>query len=67
LGELGGVGADISSGVGSDILLTIILVWSVVVNVVRGGIPILGSLRVDWFVILSGVTSGVGRVGGGVN
>jgi hypothetical protein len=49
--------------------LSIILVWSVVVNVVSGGIPIFLSLGVYWLVVLSSVTTDVtsGIVGSDVD
>ena len=49
--------------------MSIILVWSIVVNVVSGGIPIFLSLRVNWLVVLSSVTTDVasGIVGSDVD
>ena len=65
--ELGGVGAGVSSSVGGDIggdigsrvNLCVILIWSVVVDIVSLSFPWFLSLRVNWFVVLSGVSSSI--------
>lgn len=55
-----GIDGDNSSSVGSSILLSVVLVWSIVVDVVSASFPRLLSFGVDWFVVLGGVGAGVG-------
>jgi len=64
----GVVGSCVDSGICCDILLGVILIRSVVVNVMSAGLPWLLSLRVNWLVILGGVSTGIGRyISGGVS
>lgn len=63
-----GIGSSVDSGICCDILLGVILIRSVVVNVMSAGLPWLLSLRVNWLVILGGVSTGIGRcISGGVS
>ena len=53
------IGSDIGGTIRRSILLSIILVWSIIVDVMSVGTPILGSLGIDWLIILGGIGTSI--------
>ena len=68
----GCIGSSVGCGVSGSILLSIVLVWSIVVDIMGLGAPVLLSLGVDWLVVLGGVSRSIrggvsGKVGSSVD